>query len=474
VKHIKELESDDAVFGLAKNADHFPTRVYNGRKYIDFMEYVEKINILIERTKESPYYHQKTDPNIRIISIADSNYGECFVTGIKYIPNFVFVAYRGTYSIKTAASYVKPSSAIPLTIYGDTAMIKGIAKITFEIIHAITNAMMYISLTFLKKKSTFFIKPIPTITAHSLGGAMSTILVYEYIQKISKIPNVAKCLSSEAICINFGTPRVLGKAASEHLCKMVVNGRVLFHRFSNYGDIITSLAPTGMGFYHPCSSHDNKVKDYRKLVARDCNSSTTSKQHFKTSDYNISIDCTNKEPDFFTKLKKSGVNLNEHGSYLYVSFLNSDPKFGKPFSSTEIGRVHNTNEQYGIKHRDTEIRVVQMIGNGRAGIYTVAFADLAKLREQGDTVLHEDSKDTYSVFNILLDGKNENEVTAHFDRKSKLPILFSKHVADDNLADVDNSAYINALKMAHGMQLSKIKKTKKNIKNNLKKTKKRI
>jgi hypothetical protein len=351
-------------------------------------------------------------------------------------------------------------------------MIKGIAKINFEIIHAVTNAMMYLSLTFLKKK------PIPTITGHSLGGALATVLVYEYSQKISKIPNVAKCLSSEAICINFGTPRVLGKAASVHLCKMIANGSVLFHRFSNYGDIFTSLPPNGLGFYHPCS---NRVKDYRKLVARDCNSAVFANKHIKTSDYNIAINCTNEDPDFFTKFKKSSVNLNEHGSYLYISFLNSNPRFGKPFSSTEIGRVLKTNEHYGLRHRDTETRVVQMIGNGKEGIYTANFADLVRLRERGDTVLHEDSKDTYSVFNILLHDKNENEnennVTIHFDRKSKLPFLFSKHVADNRLADVNNSEYIDALKMAHGFKIKNIKNnlkgTKKNIKNNLKKTRRR-
>jgi len=459
VKNIKELNSDEMVFGLAKNADHFPTRVYNGRKYIDFIEYAKKINILIERTKESPYYHQKTDPNIRIISIADSNYGECFVTGIKYIPNFVFVAYRGTYSLKTAASYVKPESAIPLTIYGDTTMLKGMAKINFEIIHAVTNAMMYISLTFLKKK------PIPALTGQSLGGAMATIFVYEYSQKIAKIPNIAKCLSSEAICSNFGTPRVLGKAASEHLCKTIVKGQVLFHRFSNHGDIFTSLPPKGLGFYHPCS---NEEKDYRKLVARDCNGLAATDQMFITSDYNTPIDCTNKQADLFTRVRNLNTDITNHGSYLYVSFLNNDSKFGRPFSRTEIGRVHNTNEQFGLIHRDTEMRVVQMFGNGKDGIYKADFVDLVKLREQGDSVLHEDSKDTYSIFNILLRGNhnnnnNNNAIKVKFDKKTKLPILFSKQVADNKLSDVNNPAYINALKSVNGSP-----RTKKNIKKQFK------
>jgi len=457
VKHIKELNSDEDVFGLAKNADHYPIRIYEGKKYIDFIEYAKKINILIEQTKESPYYKQKTDPNIRIISIADSNYGECFVTGIKYIPNFVFVAYRGTYSIKTASSYVKPESAIPLTIYGDTTMIKGMAKINFEIIHAVTNAMMYLSLTFLKKKS------IPAITGQSLGGALATILVYEYSQKIAKIPNVAKCLSPNAICVNFGSPRVLGKAASEHLCKTIAKGSVLFHRFSNHGDIFTSLPPTHFGFYHPCS---NSVKDYRKLVARDCDSAGITKHRLKTTDYNKPIGCTNNQADFFTRFKKLSFDLNEHSSYLYVSFLNNnDAKFHIPFSRTEIGRVHSTNEQFGLKHKDTEMRVVQMIGNGKDGVYMAVFMDLVKLREIGDTVLHEDSKDTYSVFNILLHGTNINDIKVHFDKHTRLPILFAKHVPDDRLADVTNPEYINALKRG----------TKKNIRKQLKerKTKKR-
>jgi len=376
---------------------------------------------------------------------------------------------------------VNPESAIPLTIYGDTTMLKGMAKINFEIIHAVTNAMMYISLTFLKKKSSFFIKPIPVLTGQSLGGAMATIFVYEYSQKIAKIPNVAKCLSSEAICSNFGTPRVLGKAASDHLCKTIVNGQVLFHRFSNHGDIFTSLPPNGLGFYHPCS---NKEKDYRKLVARklvarklvarklvarklvarDCNGVAITNKMLITSDYNTPLNCTNKQADIFTRFKNLNTDLTNHGNYLYVSFLNNnDAKFHTPFSRTEIGRVHNTNEQFGLNKRDTEMRVVQMNGNGKDGIYTIIFVDLVKLRQQGDSVLHEDSKDTYSVFNILLHGNNGNPVMVRFDKKTKLPVLFSKHVADDKLADVNNPDYINALKSVNGSP-----RTKKNIRKLLK------
>jgi hypothetical protein len=296
---------------------------------------------------------------------------------------------------------------------------------------------------------------------------MATIFVYEYSQKIAKISRVAKCLSSQAICSNFGTPRVLGKAASEHLCKTIVKGQVLFHRFSNHGDIFTSLPPNGLGFYHPCS---NNEKDYRKLVARklvarDCNGVAITNKMLITSDYNTPLNCTNNQADIFTRLKNLNTDLTNHGNYLYVSFLNNnDAKFHTPFSRTEIGRVHNTNEQFGLKHKDTEMRMVQMIGNGKDGIYAIIFVDLVKLREKGDSVLHEDSNDTYSVFNILLHGNNGNPVMVRFDKKTKLPVLFPKYVADDKLADVNNPDYIKALKSVNGSP----PRTKKNIRKRLK------
>ena len=84
-------------------------RTYNGKKYINFIPYAEKINNLIEDTSKSPYYKQITNPDIQMDSIATSNYGIVLIIGIKFIPNLIFTSFRGTYSTKTAQSYIQMS-----------------------------------------------------------------------------------------------------------------------------------------------------------------------------------------------------------------------------------------------------------------------------------------------------------------------------------------------------------------------------
>ena len=145
-----------------------------------------------------------------------------------------------------------------------------IAKIEFEMLHSILAANNDIVTTFLKTTNV-----IPVFTGHSLGGALATLLDYEYCSIIEKRGAQAfPSLSSKPVCISFGSPRVLSKTTSEIFCGKIIKGLTLFHRYSNDGDPITSLPPPGFGFYHPCSSKNDKAKGYRKFVSRDCKSST--------------------------------------------------------------------------------------------------------------------------------------------------------------------------------------------------------
>jgi len=236
----------------------------DGNTSINFIEYAKRINELIENTSKGPDYKKETDENLKIISIADSNYGNVLIIGHKLLPNFVFVSYRGTYSTKTAASYSNPSSIFPflVDITMQKKMLKGIAKITMEIIHTIFHAMEYMA-EFLKE-SNKDIRPIPVFTGHSLGGGMATIASDAYCSLVQKKNKKdvfhTYGLNDKAICISFGSPRVLNEIASQELCSFVVNNSLIFHRFSNHGDPVTSLPPPGFGFYHPCSSKNDKLK----------------------------------------------------------------------------------------------------------------------------------------------------------------------------------------------------------------------
>jgi len=426
---------DDQLFNLNQNS--FKLREYkdsNGetKKAIDFMDYVKRINSLIEDTAKSPDYKQETDANVQIISIADSNYGDVLVIGIKTLPNLIFCSFRGTYSLKTAASYSRPDSIIPVLIdKTGTKLLLGIGKIEFEISHTIIDAMEYISKKFLLVGEGQ--KPIPVFTGHSLGGAMGTIMCFTYCEKIRERETV---LNKKSICISFGSPRALDKTSSEKLCGYVVSGEIIFHRFSNDGDPVTSLPPPGLGFFHPCSSNEDKKNGNRMLVSRDCKSSTTMRP-FPISDYTISINCSDKEPTTLTKFANFAPKITDHMTYLYVSFVKAADVAhlfvgsALTFETTEIARVPETNVQEGVKAGDTELRIDTMTGNGSYGTYKVSFEDLVNLREKIGK-LPEDIRDSITLFDFLetIQGNYELEFG-----EDGLPNKIPKKAYDSELAD---------------------------------------
>lgn len=420
---------DDQLFNLNQNS--FKLREYkdsNGetKKAIDFMSYVKRINSLIEDTAKSPDYNkQETDANVQIISIADSNYGDVLVIGIKTLPNLIFCSFRGTYSLKTAASYSRPDSISPVLIdKTGTKLLLGIGKIVFEISHTIIDAMEYISKNFLLVGEGQ--KPIPVFTGHSLGGAMGTIMCFAYCEKIRERETV---LNKKSICISFGSPRALGEQSSNTLCGYVVSGEIIFHRFSNHGDPVTSLPPPGLGFFHPCSSSEDKKTGNRKLVSRDCKSSTTMRP-LPISDYTISINCSDKT--IFTIPK-----ITDHMTYLYVSFVKAADVAhlfvgsALTFETTEIARVPETNVQEGVKAGDTELRIDTMTGNGSYGTYKVSFEDLVNLREKIGK-LPEDIRDSITLFGFLESIQGNYELKFGEDG---LPDKIPKKAYDSELAD---------------------------------------
>ena len=450
ITNISQLnQPEEMIFNLRTNPNKFPVREYNGKKYIDFMGYVKEINILIENTQNSQYYKKETDMNIKIISIGNSNYGDILIIGVKYLPNFIFTAYRGTYSVKTMGSYTRPDTIKPIKIEGQKKLLKGIAKITFETIHTVMSAIEDIAITFLKRNNI-----IPVFTGHSLGGAMATVMDYEYCSKIAKTDStIANILVKTPVCISFGAPRVLGKETSEDLCRYIVNRQTVVHRYSNDGDPITSLPPPGLGFFHPCSTTNDKNAGYRKLVSRDCKSSTILRP-LPRSEYTKAINCRDVEPSAFTKVMNAAPNIADHMTYLYVSFAKAADVthlfFGSVVNTTEVGRIQRDDPNSGIKAGDTELRIVQMIGNGSSGNYTIVFVDLVNLRKKNEgSILAEDSKDSLPIFEELL-KPNNNPVLVSFDNKTGLPLIFNKSTSDANVANVNNPRFKQMLANSQG------------------------
>lgn len=449
ITDIKELNKDeqdlfklnDPNNVLFKLQEPVKLRTYNGKKYIDFIPYAERINNLIEDTKNSPYYKEITDSNIKIESIATSNYGIVLIIGIKYIDNFIFTSFRGTYSTKTAQSYIQMSSLKPVKISEGTKVLKGIAKIEFEMLHTILSANNDIATTFLQKSNI-----IPVFTGHSLGGAMATLLDYEYCSIIdNKGSQYFAPLSPTPVCISFGSPRVLSKTTSETLCSKIVANKSLFHRYSNDGDPVTALPPPGVGFYHPCSTKSDKSKGLRKLVSRDCKSSTKMSSNLARSEYTKAINCRDVEPSMLTKAINAGPNMFDHMTYLYISFAKAADivhLFGKSalsIETTEVGRVKNPNIESKLQSGDTEMFIYQMKGDDSIGLYTLDSVDLVKLRRKGDAVLGEDSLMNNQIFSDILYVK-EDKVDVSFDSNG-LPIPFQKIVGEQQLEDIEDVKY---------------------------------
>jgi hypothetical protein len=436
ITSITDLKDDTVLLQKADTLypkHTIPIRVSNKLRYVDFMPYVPSINELIENTDKSKYYEKETDPNIKIISIADSNYGDTLVICTKYVA-FMWLAFRGTYSTKTAQSYIQLSSLIPAEIDEGTKLLKGIAKIEYEIIHTIFAAMKVLVKDFLPNKNV-----IPVITGHSLGGGLATIFGNEYCNLVAKYgESFVAPLNSKPICISFGSPRVLSKGTSERLCQHVVSDRILFHRFSNDADPVTSLPPPGIGFYHPCSSSNDKAKGNRALTSRDCKSPMTLIP--LKLNLNKPINCRTTESSLSGRVFGVGPSPLHHVSYLYVSFIQAADivhllaKSALTINTTEIGRVKATNSQFSLTQGDSEMRIVQMTGNGNTGIFTVGFVDLVTLRKtrgplKEDSVMHE------TLFLKLLDNtKFKQEIS--FDAKG-MPVSFPKSIKDDSLADND-------------------------------------
>jgi sporulation protein YlmC with PRC-barrel domain len=156
------------------------------------------------------------------------------------------------------------------------------------------------------------------------------------------------------------------------------------------------------------------------------------------SEYTKAINCRDVEPSALTKFINAAPNIFDHMTYLYVSFAqaaNILHLFGKSVftvETTEIGRVQNTNPEVSIKKGDTEMRIVQMTGNGSTGEYTSDHIDLKKLRSKG-TLLYEDSLVNNNLFLRILNAKKTINVS--FD-SNRLPIPFPKKVDDSVLGDL--------------------------------------
>ena len=383
---------------------------------INITQYAKKINVingevvpelghLIDSSGNPIDISISTEDSKRVkyISIGTSNYGEIYILTDTKMPNVVLVLFRGTYSTKTAGSYLKPSSTIPLKELDDVYM-KGIYKITIELMNTIIESIRYLT----KDKSNMNI----ITTGHSLGGAMSTTFAYKWVQ-LSQEKRPQK-VSDKITCISLGSPRIFNKETSNKFCKYTSEEdqtqKIFYLRIVTRGDPIPALPPKQLGYSHPCSSMD---ETYRQAVYESCNTSYNTATAILMN-YDANLDCQNFERRMYV------TNPFSHTNYLQIKYLlavdiSAFIKSGVSLKTTEVERNTSNNNA-------TVCRLIYFNGTENVGEeFKVIFFDMNKARGQiFDDKKEEDEANNEKPINIE-ENNNDMQGGAWFWETKKEP-----------------------------------------------------
>lgn len=248
----------------------------------------KKINMI---TKKHLVHKYDVSTNVKYISISTSNYSSVYIIADKLM-NTIFIAFRGTYSLKSALAYFKLTSIEPYKICKNNpgGLILGIFKIVGEIFYTIIESIHFLSSTFLKTNNYKLVT-----TGHSLGGGCSQVFSYFLVKQNPKI---------KITCVTFGGPRLFNKYLVDKFNNYIERNIIMFKRYITNGDPITLLPLTtergNISYYHP--DEENKKMDYTAIVCR--NMKKTQKAL-----------C-----NLHNKTKKNKPNLKYHGMYLGLSY----------------------------------------------------------------------------------------------------------------------------------------------------------
>jgi hypothetical protein len=407
------------------------------------------------------------DPNLVFATVATSNYSEVYVTGDKRMPNLVVVTFRGTYSAKSAASYSKPSSAVPIwtsnldelaTELGGKnheRYLLGIYKLLMDVIHLVLDAISHVAAQVRgqSRGDTTIVS-----TGHSLGGALATVFAYVYVAHVSALPThraLYPRLSPSIVCVSLGSPRVLGVEAAKIFCCLTINdptfsstdcaaltkalmrknlsstpakgndvvGRIGYMRVVSANDPVPMLPPAKFNFAHPCSGsppngrYDAVNQACLTQITNSVSSRCRGTRLSMTYDMALPLNClaSRKEPGA-RKQKMLANPMGFHTQYLGVSFIGGvDPT---SILTNEIKR----------NKKNTVVRLVLYDGGNKA---KVVFFDLVPQRMQAENpqeaivqAVAEDTRTTRQAFASLL-----KQTTPYDVEKEKPPIQFKQLAA---------------------------------------------
>ena len=165
--------------------------------------------------------------HIKYISISTSNYSSVYIIADK-LTNMISIAFRGTYSIKSALSYLKLTSIKPYQTNkkSNNGILLGVFKIVGDNYKLVT-------------------------TGHSLGGGCAQIFSYLLIKNK---PNL------KITCVTFGGPRTMNKSLITKYNNYIENKVIMFRRYITNGDPIPLLPFTtnsgNNSYYHTDDNND--------------------------------------------------------------------------------------------------------------------------------------------------------------------------------------------------------------------------
>jgi hypothetical protein len=464
---INSINNDQQMFKLSKQVEYATDnnnkeklKTYesdDGTLRLQFLPLAKKINQAIgeERSdngdKNCELFPKipreaKPNPNLVFTGISTSNYGTIYVVGDRRMPNIITVIFRGTYSGKSAASYLSPFSIVPIFTanigqYKEKYLF-GIFKILMDVIHVLVDNIIYIANqinpTAGPDKISIF------TTGHSLGGALSTIFAYLWVAHIKKTLTLTdtkhSLLNKNICCVSVGSPRIMDTELANIFCCLISNqssnnaisdsekikgnvkvitdelvkngilGRILFYRVTSYYDPVPGL-PKQSTYTHPCSNTEitgsiprinitsdcyvqivNSVSDRCGMKSRPDKIGSESKPAI-TVDYNLPLNCLNSKEKRKASKFYSPKLLNAFGYHtmylgiIFISALDLKVFATSVFSSKEIKRTPKPN-------KDTVCRLI-MYPNPKTPKNTntagVVYYNLVKLR--GDGIGSKDDDD---------------------------------------------------------------------------------
>ena len=297
---VKELRDQLHKIKEVDDKDIFEPIVNN----IDIIN--KKINTI---TKKHLIHKSDDSSNVKYISISTSNYSSVYIVADK-LTNTIFIAFRGTYSLKSALAYFKLTSIEPYKICKNNpgGLVLGIFKIVGEIFYTIKESIHFLSSTFLKTNNYKLVS-----TGHSLGGGCSQIFSYFLVKQNPKI---------KITCVTFGGPRVFNKYLVDKFNNYIERNIIMFKRYVTNGDPITLLPLTrkkgNVSYYHPDEGNDKM--DYTAIVCRNVKKTQKALCNLRN------------------KSKKNKPDLKFHGTYLGLSYSGAGEDILK--TTKEIIRSH--------------------------------------------------------------------------------------------------------------------------------------